>query len=121
HEITAIGDRTTLTGSDVPTTSTSARLTAYPRDLLRSPLSQRTASVRWRLGGPAAPATTSPTSSRDSVRGVPLAADPATRWYTSLIGGHAFGVTFAIVAVLLSIVLGGAHGLAPGHGKTVMA
>lgn len=122
HEVTAIGDRSTLVGSDVPTTSVSARLTAYPRDLLRSPLHQRTASLRWRPGGPAAAAATaSSVRGRDTVSGVPLAADPATRWYTSLIGGHAFSAGFAIVAVLLSIVLGGAHGLAPGHGKTVMA
>lgn len=121
HEVTAIGDRTTLLSSDVPTTSVSARLTAYPRDLLRSPLHQRTASLRWRLGGPAASTTTMSTPGRATVAAVPLAADPATRWYTSLIGAHRFGVTFAVVAVLLSIVLGGAHGLAPGHGKTVMA
>jgi len=121
HEVTAIGDRTTLVASDVPTTSASARLTAYPRDLLRSPLNQRTASLRWRLGGPAATTTNQTAPRHGAVAGVPLAADPATRWYTSLIGGRRFGVTFAVVAVLLSIVLGGAHGLAPGHGKTVMA
>jgi len=121
HEVTAVGDRTTLLASDVPTTSASARLTAYPRDLLRSPLRQRTAELQWRLGGPAAPGASTTSAGRDTVAGVPLAADPATRWYTSLIGGHRFGLAFAVVAVLLSIVLGGAHGLAPGHGKTVMA
>jgi nickel/cobalt exporter len=127
HEITAIGDRTTLSASDVPSSSASARLTAYPRDLLRSPLDQRTASLHWRLGGPEAATTTAANtgppsvSSGDTVSGVPFAADAATRWYTSLIGGHSFGLLFALLAVLLSIVLGGAHGLAPGHGKTVMA
>ena len=30
REISAVGDRTTLASTDVPTTSTSARLTAYP-------------------------------------------------------------------------------------------
>lgn len=120
HEVTAIGDRTTLLASDVPTTSASARLTAYPRDLLRSPLSQHSATLRWRLGGPAATGATT-TTNGGTVSAVPLVSDPATRWYTSLVGGHRFGVAFALVAVLLSIGLGGAHGLAPGHGKTVMA
>jgi nickel/cobalt transporter (NicO) family protein len=48
REITAVGDRTTLTSTDVPTTSTSARLTTYPDDQLTSPLDQRTATLQFR-------------------------------------------------------------------------
>src|SRR5215207_7902655 len=55
REITAVGDRTTLDSTDVPTTSTSARLTAYPEDQLSSPLDQRTATLRFHPGGPPAP------------------------------------------------------------------
>jgi nickel/cobalt transporter (NicO) family protein len=57
REITAIGDRTTLESADVPPASPSARLTTYPQDQLSSPLDQRTASLRFRLGGPPAPAS----------------------------------------------------------------
>ncbi|HSO51733.1 MAG TPA: hypothetical protein VL330_03110, partial [Actinomycetes bacterium] len=55
REITAVGDRATLDATDVPTTSTSARLTAYPEDQLSSPLDQRTATLRVRPGGSTAP------------------------------------------------------------------
>jgi nickel/cobalt transporter (NicO) family protein len=55
REITAVGDRATLEAADVPTTSPSARLTTYPSDQLSSPLDQRTASFRFRPGGPPAP------------------------------------------------------------------
>jgi nickel/cobalt transporter (NicO) family protein len=56
REITAVGDRATLEAADVPTTSPSAHLTTYPEDQLSSPLDQRTASLRYRQGGPPAPA-----------------------------------------------------------------
>jgi len=56
REITAVGDRATLESADVPTTSSSARLTAYPKDQLSSPLDQRTASLRFHPGGAAAAA-----------------------------------------------------------------
>ena len=55
REITAAGDRTTLDVADVPATSPSARLTAYPSDQLSSPLTQRTATLRFHPGGPPAP------------------------------------------------------------------
>ena len=54
REITAVGDRATLEAANVPTTSPSARLTTYPEDQLSSPLDQRTASLRFRPGGPPA-------------------------------------------------------------------
>ena len=41
REITAVGDRMTVVGSDVPASSISARLTAYPANLLLSPPDQR--------------------------------------------------------------------------------
>jgi len=54
REITATGDGATLDAADVPARSASGRLTAYPEDQLRSPLDQRTATVRFRPGGPRA-------------------------------------------------------------------
>jgi nickel/cobalt exporter len=56
REVTAVGDRATLEAADVPATSPSARLTTYPEDQLSSPLDQRSASLRYRPGGPPAPA-----------------------------------------------------------------
>jgi ABC-type nickel/cobalt efflux system permease component RcnA len=116
HEITAIGDRRTLSGTAVPTQSVSARLTRYPQDLLSSPLDMRATSFSVSPGGPAA-ATVGATSAAPQARGV----DALTRAFTALVASHRASIPFAIVAVLISIVLGGLHALAPGHGKTVMA
>jgi len=118
HEVTASGDRVTLTSSTVPRTSVSRRLTAYPRDLLRSPLSQRTASVSWRPGGPAYVASA---DSAAPSAAVPLAPDTSSRWYARLLSRHSPSAAFALFAVLASIALGSVHALSPGHGKTVMA
>ena len=171
REITAVGDRATLEAADVPATSPSIRLTAYPSDQLSSPLAQRTANVRFHAGGPPAPAgwggplaSAPPTGSRaqesptsrceaprrgslpgremgcsglsttpaDGVGGAPDpgdgtasvargGVDRATAAFTSLVGERSGSAWFAVVAILLAVVLGGAHALAPGHGKTVMA
>ena len=48
HEITAVGDGATLVASTVPRNSVSRQLTAYPNDLLRSPLNERAASLSVR-------------------------------------------------------------------------
>lgn len=62
REITARGDRTTLTGSDVPGTSVSHELTDYPKELLSSPRTPRAppsrsgrAARRWTGNGRATP------------------------------------------------------------------
>ena len=58
REITAVGDRVTLDAADVPAISPSARLTSCPQDQLASPLTRRTATLRYHPGGPpAAPGT----------------------------------------------------------------
>ncbi|MEU6357769.1 nickel transporter, partial [Streptomyces sp. NPDC047072] len=50
REITARGDRMTLTASDVPKTSVTDELTSYPQELLSSPVDTVTASVKVRPG-----------------------------------------------------------------------
>ena len=55
REVTATGDGVTLTASDVPRMSRSNQLTAYPNDLLQSPLDQRTASLHAQPGGDSEP------------------------------------------------------------------
>jgi nickel/cobalt exporter len=47
--------------------------------------------------------------------------DRATAAFTALVGERSRSAGFAVVAILLAVALGGAHALAPGHGKTVMA
>jgi len=47
--------------------------------------------------------------------------DRATAAFTALVGERSRAAGFVAVALLLAVVLGAAHALAPGHGKTVMA
>jgi nickel/cobalt transporter (NicO) family protein len=116
REVTAAGDRTTLEAADVPARSPSARLTAYPADLLRSPLDQDRATVRYRSGGPALQGGEAAPGGRR-----PAGVDRATAAFTALVARQHLTLGFALLAVALAGVLGAAHALAPGHGKTVMA
>jgi nickel/cobalt transporter (NicO) family protein len=47
--------------------------------------------------------------------------DRATAAFTALVGERSRAPGFVAVALLLAVVLGAAHAVAPGHGKTVMA
>jgi nickel/cobalt transporter (NicO) family protein len=122
REITAVGDGATLEATDVPDTSTSARLTTYPEDQLSSPLDRRTATLRFHPGGwnrrvaagrSGVDRATAP-AGRSGV-------DRATAAFTALVGERSLSPGFAVLALLLAVGLGAAHALAPGHGKTVMA
>ena len=119
REVTAAGDRTTVETADVPARSTSARLTAYPRDLLRSPLDQDRATVSFRPGGAPLREGGGATTGRRSSR--PVGVDRATAAFTELVARQRLTLGFALLAVAFAGVLGAAHALAPGHGKTVMA
>ncbi|MFG2326183.1 nickel transporter [Streptomyces sp. NPDC048568] len=118
REITARGDRTTLTASDVPEESASRELTRYPQESLSSPADTASASLRVRPGGPAldrdrqdAPAA--------SV--LPRGADRWTRALDSLVARRHLTLGFAALALVVAVALGAGHALAPGHGKTLMA
>ncbi|SRR6266540_5070662 len=124
REVVATGDSTILTSSDAAASSTSARLTSYPRDLLGSPPDQRSVTVSFRPGGAAAGARAA--GERASEAGsrraaAPVAVDRATRAFTELVARQRLGPAFGALAVALALLLGAVHALAPGHGKTVMA
>jgi len=116
REITATGQGMTLPDSDVPTTSSSAQLTAYPQDQLQSPLDQRNATLRVRPGpgsafaGPAALGNA-----------LPSGVDRLAESFTALVSTRSLTPAFALLAVGLALLLGSLHALAPGHGKTVVA
>jgi nickel/cobalt transporter (NicO) family protein len=119
REITASGDGATLDAADVPARSASGRLTAYPEDQLRSPLDQRTATVRFRPGGPRAGAAGEPGAA--VAAGARRGVDRATAAFTALVAERRLSPGFGLLAVALAVLLGALHALAPGHGKTVMA
>ncbi|WP_420037832.1 sulfite exporter TauE/SafE family protein [Streptomyces sp. cg28] len=118
HEITAQGDRTTLTRSDVPSVSASRLLTRYPKGLLSSPPDVTSAAVRVRPGGPA---LTAQRPAPDVSGVLPRGADRWTRALTGLVARHHLTPGFAGLALGTALLLGGLHALAPGHGKTLMA
>jgi ABC-type nickel/cobalt efflux system permease component RcnA len=118
REITARGDRMTLTASDVPTKSVSHELTSYPKALLSSPADTATASLRIRPGGPAL------AEERTEAPGASVLPRGADRWteaLNNLVARHHLTVGFAALALVISVFLGAMHALAPGHGKTLMA
>ncbi|WP_189217431.1 MULTISPECIES: sulfite exporter TauE/SafE family protein [Streptomyces] len=125
REITARGDRTTLTSSDVPGESVSRRLTRYPQELLSSPADTTAASLRVRPGGPAA--ADGPDGAAGGPEGAPGAAvlpRGADRWtlaLEALMARQHLTSGLAVLALAVAVVLGALHALAPGHGKTVMA
>ncbi|GAA3394788.1 nickel transporter [Cryptosporangium minutisporangium] len=111
REITVVGDRTSVTGAAVRADSASRKLTRYPEDALSSPPDLRSVTFSVRPGGAAAvpDAGSAPDSwAPASDRVTRLLDSSTTPW-------------LAAVAVLAAAVLGAAHALAPGHGKTVMA
>ncbi|MGY1581553.1 nickel transporter [Streptomyces sp. MN13] len=120
REITARGDRTTLTASDVPRESASRALTRYPEESLSSPAGTTTASLRVRPGGPA---LAGDRDDGDAPAGsvLPPGADRFTRALDSLIARHDLTPGFAALALAVALGLGAMHALAPGHGKTLMA
>ncbi|MEU8121418.1 High-affinity nickel-transporter [Spirillospora sp. NPDC049024] len=118
REVTARGDRMTLAASDVPESSRSRRLAAYPADMLASPLDRRSAVLDVRAGGPPLAA---PASGGGPGRLLPRGADGLTQRFTSLVARHDLTPGFAALAFLLALLLGALHALAPGHGKTIMA
>ncbi|MGW4436403.1 nickel transporter [Streptomyces sp. NPDC004596] len=118
REVTARGDRMTLTATDVPRRSVSHELTTYPKDLLSSPADTAGASLRVRPGGPAL------ARERQDVPGaavLPRGADRWTRALDDLVARQDLTLGFAALALLVAVVLGALHALAPGHGKTLMA
>ncbi|GCB50648.1 sulfite exporter TauE/SafE family protein [Streptomyces sp. NL15-2K] len=118
REITARGDRMTLTASDVPKESLSRELTSYPEELLSSPADTAAASLRVRPGGPA---LTEEEADAPAASVLPRGVDRWTRALDDLVARHDLTPAFAALALLIAVALGAMHALAPGHGKTLMA
>ena len=118
REITATGDGVLLADSTVPTSSPSRVLTAYPEDLLASPLNVQEASMEIRPGSGLVAGAPVPGAPADPLtRGV----DKLTAAYTDLIASRELTVAFGLLAFALAMVLGAMHAFAPGHGKALMA
>ena len=105
-------DGARLVSSSVPAASRSDELRSYPRDLLRSPLDVRSATVHFVAGtASAAPPrldrATAPGHTGDGLAGLIGRDDPT------------FGVV--LLSLLVAAFWGAAHALTPGHGKALVA
>lgn len=117
REITARGDATTLSSSDVPRESVSRRLSVYPQKLLESPPARTAARLTAVPGGPALGAAEAAAPPSVLPRGV----DRWTQALAGLVERRDLTVPFGVLALLVALGLGALHALAPGHGKTLMA
>lgn len=113
HEVTARArGNATVTDSDVPETSPSAELTAYPVDALTTPPDVRSGALTFTLDE----AAQAPAQSVDS----PVGRIPANDPLAALVGGE-LSVPVVLLALLVAMGLGAVHALSPGHGKTLVA
>jgi nickel/cobalt transporter (NicO) family protein len=112
REIVVTADRgARLVASTAPSESVSAALTAYPADLLRTPLDAASATATFEPG---------------AGEGVPprlgRAAAPAEgpSGFEALVEGE-LSTSFVLLSLVLALFWGAAHALGPGHGKAIVA
>jgi len=107
------GDGVGLQG-EFASTSTSQRLTVYPKDMLSSPLDQREISFDVSLTSVSAPSEAVPqqNSSPNSTRREDA--------FTKLITLENLTLPTILLALGISFVWGAMHAMTPGHGKTIV-
>ena len=116
REVTASGDGVALAGSNVPATSPSDDLRAYPQDMLSSPLVVTSMNATFSSSATAgASAGIGPGAPVDAV------ARPATEaaGFAGVLARR--GLPLVLLGLVLAFGFGAWHALLPGHGKTLMA
>lgn len=114
HEIVVRQEaRISVYNSSAFANSVSDELRRYPPDMLAAPLDERTATLRWTVGPAPAGATVLRTrNGRPTVTSRDRLAE--------LITVEHLTPGIALLGLLLAALLGAAHALSPGHGKTVV-
>jgi ABC-type nickel/cobalt efflux system permease component RcnA len=113
REVTlAARDGGKVVSADVPATSSSDELRAYPSDLLRSPLGVTSAEARVSLGAtPGSPPAIGDAGVSQHARG----------GFESLVAQGELSVGVLLLSLLIAAFWGAAHALTPGHGKAMVA
>jgi nickel/cobalt exporter len=124
REIVIAGDGTTVQSSGDPTASVSARLTAYPKDLLSQPLDVRGIQAVVVPGGP--PLAPLEVPELQPAGGAPNQQVPGgvtelVPELAAVLQAPELSPSIILLAFLVAAGLGAYHALTPGHGKTVMA
>ena len=111
-------DATVLQHSSVPAQDVTDALRSYPEDLLNSPLDVRQAHLTIAAAGSASSTASVATALVPTGSGL---FDRARTAFADLANSDELTPTFVLFAIGVSVVLGAAHALQPGHGKTVVA
>jgi nickel/cobalt exporter len=120
REVTATAKGVHIDRSPVPAESITDELRRYPDDLLSSPLDVREATLAVLPGAGAS--TRSPKGITVPTSGLAeRVIGGVTARFNELVGRESLTVGVGLLAIALSLALGAAHALLPGHGKTVMA
>ncbi len=124
-------DGTEIHAANVPARDATNELRQYPEDLLSSPLTVREARLTFVPGAAAAARpqlSLSPTGvgvldkARTAMPSTGIGLVDKTRGaFAELANGAELTPAFILFAIGVAIVLGAAHALQPGHGKTVVA
>ena len=124
-------DGTEIHAANVPAQDATNELRQYPEDLLSSPLTVREARLTFVPGAAAAARpqlSLSPTGvgvldkARNAMPSTGIGLVDKTRGaFAELANGAELTPAFILFAIGVAIVLGAAHALQPGHGKTVVA
>ncbi len=139
REIVLVGDGLLVDGrasTDGAAAGASARLTAYPEDLLAQPLEIRSVTASLAPGGVALAAWMAPdaeplgTPGDGTSGGVVPSAGPAlpgvvpggiTEDLAAIVDVNDLTPLAILISLTVAIGLGIVHALSPGHGKTIMA
>ena len=120
REVSAASLCGSLPTSTVPEQSPSDLLTAYPEDLLQSPVDVDSATFTVRGGAPCTGGSEAAGAvSSDEV--APRGLDRLSRTFTDFLGRPDLTTPFALLSLAAAVLFGILHAVAPGHGKTVMA
>ncbi len=110
--VVAARDGARIVRSTAPSTSRSARLRAYPEELLESPLDVGSARVTWTPGrGPGAAPTLDDAHGRVREQGA----------FEALVAQGDLRLGVVLVSLAIAMFWGAAHALTPGHGKAIVA
>jgi nickel/cobalt transporter (NicO) family protein len=127
HEIVAeAAEGAALVAADVPRQDRTRGLSTFPKDADQAPLHVRSASLRVRLGQPAASQPAATTSEARSGGG-PRPGAPGGRQgkapdrLTALVGRGTLTPGLVVLALVIALGLGAFHALSPGHGKALVA
>jgi nickel/cobalt exporter len=123
QEIVVTGaDGVTLANSTAPSESVSDELRAYPEALLQQPLEMKEATFAVAGGGTAPSATGAPQAGvvPNSSAGSSTPFGASSDGFAELITQPLDTPWGIFLALGVAVLLGGAHALTPGHGKTIV-